>query len=474
MNKQKKLLTLLLLPIIGIWFSGSDLNARTLSLDSAIQIALYNNNDIKIAQLELDKANFAVKEAYGYAMPSLDLSAQFSHFIEKPKMAFPDFNALLNNAVYGVMFKEKLLPQDDAKFLPMDYVLQSFALSNSYSTTLSLSQVLFSSTVFKGISSSGVYKQLAREGLLSKISSTILNTKKAFYGALLSQEVLKITQESFENAKRNLESVKALQKQGMVSEFDAIRAEVQVENIRPAIIQMQNNLEVIINNLKLVLGIDQSEKIDLTGTLDIAQLPVPNLEETIQKAINENFDLKTIKVKRDFDEALIDLDISTYYPTIAAFGNYSFAGSSDNFDFQNYRQSTVGLNLSINLFNGFRTTQKVQQGKINVMKTEETIDQLESVIVSQVKAKIIEIERIQSNLEAQNRNIDLAKRAYDISSLRYKEGTGNQLEIENADLALRQAKTNRLQSVFQYISAFSELDNLIGNLEQKYRKVKID
>jgi outer membrane protein TolC len=319
-----------------------------------------------------------------------------------------------------------------------------------------------------------VYQQLSREALLSKISGTILNTKKAFYGALLSQEVLRITKESFENAQKNLASVKALQKQGMVSEFDAIRAEVQVENIRPMIVQMENNLVLVKNGLKLVIGLDQNEQLEITGSLDYVEKSLPNEQEIIKSAVTDNFDIKTIKTKRNFDEALIDLDVSNYYPTIAAFGNYAFAGSSDDFNFQSYRQSLVGINLSINLFNGFRTTQRVQQGKINVMKSDETINQLEEVVVSQVKSKLIEVERIKSNLEAQDRNILLAQKAYDISNLRYKEGTGNQLEIENADMALRQAKTNRLQSVYQYITAFAELENLSGVLENKYRRIKIN
>jgi outer membrane protein TolC len=260
----------------------------------------------------------------------------------------------------------------------------------------------------------------------------------------------------------------------MVSEFDAIRAEVQVENIRPMIVQMENNLVLVKNGLKLVIGLDQNEQLEITGSLDYVEKSLPNEQEIIKSAVTDNFDIKTIKTKRNFDEALIDLDVSNYYPTIAAFGNYAFAGSSDDFNFQSYRQSLVGINLSINLFNGFRTTQRVQQGKINVMKSDETINQLEEVVVSQVKSKLIEVERIKSNLEAQDRNILLAQKAYDISNLRYKEGTGNQLEIENADMALRQAKTNRLQSVYQYITAFAELENLSGVLENKYRRIKIN
>jgi len=130
----------------------------------------------------------------------------------------------------------------------------------------------------------------------------------------------------------------------------------------------------------------------------------------------------------------------------------------------NYRQSVVGISLSINLFNGLRKERRIEQQTINVEKTDETINQYKDYIASQIKSKLIEIRKIQTNIDAQNRNIQLAQRAYEISEIRYKEGTGNQLEIENADLALRQAKTNYMQSVYQFITIINDLDNLTGTL----------
>ncbi len=471
---QTQLKLFLFSVIVFSSFIVQNVIARDITLDSAITIAINSNKDIKIATLELDRARSAVKEAYGYAYPTLDFTAQFSHFLQKPMMAFPDFYSLLTNAAYGILFKEKLLPEDKSKYLPVQDILQSFTLANSYSTTVQLQQILFSSAVFQGISSAGVYEQLARESLISKISTTVLNTKKAFYGTLLSQEILKITKESFENAQKNFDNVKALQKQGMVAEFDALRAEVQVENIRPTVYQMESNLETAKNNLKLVLGLDQSEEINLEGELKYEDKQLLSEDEYIKLALDNNFDLQTMKYSRNFNNALIDLDVANYYPTIAAFGNYSFQGTADNLNFQNYRQSMIGLNFSINLFNGFRTSRIVEQDKIAVMKTDESISQYKDFITAQIKSKLTEIKKIQANIEAQNRNIDLAQRAYDISQLRYKEGTGNQLEIENSDLALRQAKTNRLQTVYQYISTIDEINNLTGNLDKKYFKIKVE
>ena len=127
--------------------------SQTLTLNESIETALSNNRDIKIAKLDVEKAEEAVDEAFGYALPSFDLSANFSHFLSKPKMAFPDFEALLTNATYNILFNEGVLPQDNSKFLPMESKLQSFSQTNNFEASAQVTQILFNSAVSWLISS---------------------------------------------------------------------------------------------------------------------------------------------------------------------------------------------------------------------------------------------------------------------------------------------------------------------------------
>ena len=98
---------------------------QTLTLDEAVQLALVNNKDIKVSYLNTEKSRAAVREAFGYALPSVDVAADFSHFLKKPKMPFPDFEALLTNATYSILFEENVIPRDESKFLPVETQLQS-------------------------------------------------------------------------------------------------------------------------------------------------------------------------------------------------------------------------------------------------------------------------------------------------------------------------------------------------------------
>lgn len=440
--------------------------SQTLTLNESIETALSNNRDIKIAKLDVEKAEEAVDEAFGYALPSFDLSANFSHFLSKPKMAFPDFEALLTNATYNILFNEGVLPQDNSKFLPMESKLQSFSQTNNFEASAQVTQILFNSAVFRGIGASQIYLDLSKEQLKAKTAEVVFNVKQAFYGALLTKQMLDITKATLANAEENLKNVKSYFEQGLTSEFEMMQAEVMVENIRPKVYELENLYKDTLNKLKLVIGVDQNSELNVTGEINYTNKEIPEIDDALSIALSKNYDISSLKVKKQIDEEFIALDRSEYWPQLAAFGNYTYAGSSDSWNFQNYSATTVGLSFSMNIFNGGRTQNKVDQSLIGLRQTEEQINTLKDYTVSEVKNTINNLHRVKLQVDAVERNVNLAERAYDISVTRYNEGTGTQLEIKNANIELQTAKTNRLQVVHDYIIAFAKLDKLLGILSE--------
>lgn len=440
--------------------------SQTLTLNESIETALSNNRDIKIAKLDVEKAEEAVDEAFGYALPSFDLSANFSHFLSKPKMAFPDFEALLTNATYNILFNEGVLPQDNSKFLPMESKLQSFSQTNNFEASAQVTQILFNSAVFRGIGASQIYLDLSKEQLKAKTAEVVFNVKQAFYGALLTKQMLDITKATLANAEENLKNVKSYFEQGLTSEFEMMQAEVMVENIRPKVYELENLYKDTLNKLKLVIGVDQNSELNVTGEINYTNKEIPEIDDALSIALSKNYDISSLKVKKQIDEEFIALDRSEYWPQLAAFGNYTYAGSSDSWNFQNYSATTVGLSFSMNIFNGGRTQNKVDQSLIGLRQTEEQINTLKDYTVSEVKNTINNLHRVKLQVDAVERNVNLAERAYEISVTRYNEGTGTQLEIKNANIELQTAKTNRLQVVHDYIIAFAKLDKLLGILSE--------
>lgn len=471
MNKQHKIPILILLIVLQGVIGISSLYSREtlkLTLEEAIKIAIEKNPQTKIAKMELTKANAAVKEAFGYALPTVDLSASFSHFLSVPKMPFPDFEALLNNYTYKVLVDEQLITEDQAKYRDMKDVLQSFTLKNNYEAKLQVTQILFNSAVFRGIGASEIYRQAAEVNLKSTAAKTILDVQKAFYGILLAKEMNQIAVSSLENIENHVKSARAMFAQGLASEFNVMQAEVQLENFRPMVIASENALKNAKEGLKLVLGVEENIDIDAQGKLEFTDNIGNDLQGLIELARSNNLDVKGLSKKADVDEAFIDLDLSEYWPSIVAFGNLSLNGASNTFDFMNYNSSMVGVSFSINLFNGNRTRQKVQQSTINMLQTREQVNNLKDFVALRMKDMFNELEQVRQTLAAQERNVELAQKSYSIAEVRYREGTGTQLELMNAELQLRQARANRLQSVYSFITAKSDIENLTGQLSDEY------
>lgn len=445
------------------------------TIDDAIKVAIQNNRSIKVSMMEVEKADKAVDEAFGYALPTLDLSANYSRLLQKPKTVFPDFESLLKAASYGVLFDEGLLPYDETKIPTVGSKLQSFAQTNNFDASLELTQILFNSAVFRGIGASQIYLDLSREQLKEQVSATVLDVKKAFYGAVLARDMKEITEASLANAEENLKNVEALNKQGLASDYEYLQVMVQVENIRPKVKQLQNLYEDAKNGLKVLLGLDVNKDIYPEGTITFEPVFTDDVESVVDEALTGNPTLKVLNKKRQVDEEFIAIDRSEYWPTLAAFGKYSYAGSSDDFNFNTYNSATVGLSLSINLFKGGRVSSKVQQSKIALKQTDQQVNNYKDYLQTQITSKIRELRKVEAEISALEQNIKLAEKAYDISETRYKEGTGTQLEIKNSDLELRAARTNRLESVHRYIIASSELNNLLGRLDDSYMKfIKIE
>ncbi len=126
------------------------------------------------------------------------------------------------------------------------------------------------------------------------------------------------------------------------------------------------------------------------------------------------------------------------------------------------------LSLSINLWEGNRTKNKVEQSTITFKQTEEQLLQLKDYTTLEVKAKVQELIRVKSLVDVQERTVEIAQRAYDIAEIRYEEGTGSQLEIRNADQELRNARLNRVQSIHSYLVTKYELDQLLGRTNPQY------
>lgn len=442
----------------------------SLDLNSAISEALENNHNVKIAQYTLETAEKDVSEAYGFAYPRLDFNAQYNRSVIKPKIIFA-------GGGFGNMFPQPLLeaiataagvdPSTLAGGGGDDFQAITAGSNNNFRTTLELTQPIFNYSVFTGIGSSAIYKKVAEESLNSEQSNTVKNTKVAYFSTLLSKESVELVRSSLENAQKRLNEITVMYEAGLISEYEQLRASVQVQNLKSELANAETNFINAKNNLKLVIGMESSEDVKLTDDFQkhLSKGDVPDFDETLAQLLASNPQLKSLEYQVEVQDAFIDLNRADYMPRIDLFANYVMQGQSDDFEFFTADQSDIGVRFSINLFQGFQTNTKVAKAQINkemaitqkMLVTESLKNNAENVLLRMKTAKM--------QIESSDSNVKQAQRAYDISKIRFNEGVGSQLEMNDADLALRQATINYLNACYNYLSARSEYENLIGNIQ---------
>ncbi len=268
-----------------------------IDLEKAITIALSESPSIRIADLEIEKKKYSKKSAQSSLYPQIDLVGQYSRAVKKQVMymdgAF-DIGAMLKPAFDGVVgvtdltLAESFPGQYELGTLKNNYDEFSNAAttsgeteeasaesdggievgrSNTWTGGLNLNWPVVVPTLWKSLDISSLDVELAVEAARSSKINMINSIRKSYYSVLLSKDALNVLQQSYDNAEMSYNDVKNKFNQGIVSEFDLIRAEVNMKNIKPNLIQAQNSYNLMILQLKALMGIDIDQEIIVEGSL---------------------------------------------------------------------------------------------------------------------------------------------------------------------------------------------------------------
>ena len=430
---------------------------QRLSLQDAVRLAMKRNPDLTSARLEVKRSDARVLEAWGNALPAVDVEGQYVHMIDKPVTFFPD--VFLYSFMKAI---DSTTPKPTGQLVPV-----SFSPGFMASATLNVRQILFNGAVFVGVGAANIYSHLARDLYQAKQVETVTKVRKAYYGALLAHEAFDLMHSSLQNAEDNLKNVRVMLKQGIVSDYDELRASVGVENIRPMVIQSETNFNLALDNLRNTIGVTNKEEFILTDSLSFRSIDEEILKRAETLVLELNPGLSAVKRQIELNGAVVNAERSNYLPTIAAFGQYQYQAAKNEFTFSTndfYKGSNIGLSLSLNIFQGFQTYARVEQAQLEQRKSEEQQVSLERTLQTGLHSILGNLQQARKRVEAQGKTVEMAERGYKIVTTRFLSNAATQLEVNDAQLALTQAKVNRVQAIYDYLMASADLDQLIGRL----------
>jgi outer membrane protein TolC len=222
-----------------------------------------------------------------------------------------------------------------------------------------------------------------------------------------------------------------------------------------------------LDNLKNTLGITAKENFVLTDSLTFKPVDELLIATADELVLETNPGLNATKRQVELNGAVVSAERSGYLPTLAAFGSYSYTAAKDQFNFSTndfYKGSTVGLSLSLSLFQGLQTYSRVEQAQLEQRKSEEQKINLERMLRTGIHSILGNLQQARKRIDAQGRTVEMAERGYKIVTTRFLSNAATQLEVNDAQLALTQAKVNRIQAIYDYLSSSADLEQIIGRL----------
>ena len=415
-----------------------------ITLDKALEIAARQNRDIQIADQDRLKADAQVAEARSGAFPQLNVSAVYTRNIKNAVLFVPP-NTLIN-------------PTPET---------QTFELgaANAYQAGATLSQPLFNWRVGVAMDIANTYSDYVERAYQATQEDVVLQTKQAFYSALLMRELVRANREGLDVVRANLENVRAQFKNGTAAEFDLLRAEVQVANTEPLFIAAENSLQLAKNSLKNILALPLNQEIDIQGDLAYQELQPDVVAQRRTEAIATNSGIAQLALQESLLQKNISIERAGQYPTLNLTGSYQWQSQDNSFLFKNYlwaNSLNVGLQLSFPLFDGFRVSARTEQAIVDYQKIVTTRQKAEEGLQLRIQSLELRMSDAKKRIEGQEKYLGQAQKAVQIAQTRFKSGVGTQLELMDTQVAMTRTQTNYAQAIYDYLVARAEWENAVG------------
>jgi outer membrane protein len=417
-----------------------------LTIERAVMVALQKNRDLINANDEHRKSDYRITEAISAAYPQVTGNWSYDRNL-KPQVfviSFPDSTGKLTQSRLKV------------------------GTDNSANLGVNLTQPLYvGGKVGTALQAAKIYKNLSGETIRAVKQNVILAVSQAFNSALLSRELQKIAFESLEQAQKHLENVERLKSAGAATEYDLLRARVNVSNMKPKLLEAENNVTVSLLRLKQSMGIEPNAPISITGAFTEPDTTILSMAE-VKVALDKRPEIKIGKFTTDLQEKNVKVVKADFLPVLTGGTSFAFMGNFDTFRYNAADWNPywfASLNLSFPIFDGLRNYSKYREAKIDYLKSKTDYMKTRDSVVIEVSEGILDLKMALKQIESQKLNIQEAQRAVELSESLYSNGKATQLEVLDAQLALEVARTNMASALYKGTVAVITLKKSLGILD---------
>ncbi len=450
--------------------ADSSQTRTVITLDEALKIALSENASVQVADKEIERTGYAKKGTYASLFPQIDLTGSFQRTIKKQVMYMDvDMSSFMGGGSSD---------GDGSDSGASDAGTDSGSSSssgggievgrwNTWNAGVSANMPLINAQLWKSLKISGQEVELSVENARSSRLDMVTQVKQAFYAVLLAKEALTVYKDVYDNAVKNFEQTQMRYNAQKASELEFTRAKSTVANAVPNVYNAESSVILALWQLKAVMGVDLDQDIDVAGELgDYADAMMTDSYSSDALSLDYNTTMRQLSIQAEQLAETVKLQKYAYIPTLSLGFSFSMNAMTNDFKFSDYKwtpYSYVGLSLNIPIFSGGKRYNDVRQAKVQASELAIQASDTERQLKIAIRQYLNTMETKIKSYAAAEDGVETAQKAYDIATQSYNVGRSTITELNDAQLALTQAKLSVSQSVYDYVVAKSNLEKILGH-----------
>ncbi|MGA2143614.1 MAG: TolC family protein [Bryobacteraceae bacterium] len=411
-----------------------------LTLRDAVNLALKQNPQVILANLAVAQSREDVRTARSGLLPRVGGSVAESVNRE-------NVQALFGGPIPG--FPEHIGPFE------------------TFQAGLSFQAPVFDLTLWRrykasqaGVGSARLDEIAMREESVLLVVSQYLGSQRAAADVSAAESRVQLAQALYDQAAD-------LQKNGVGTGIDTLRANVELQNEKQRLIVAQTGLETSLFGLARLLNVDPKRKIELADQGKFFQTPQTDADQTLEHAYTSRPELERIAS----DHRRLELDRQTAseerLPKVSANGMWSQLGLTPDSVIPFYQ---FYFSLDVPLFTGGRIQAERAKADLALRQLAQQEQDLRNRIALEVKTAAAQTAAARNEVDVANQGIELARQEVDQARDRFQAGVANNIEVISAQDALARANDNQIAALYRYNQARADLAHAAGQMETLYAK----
>ncbi|MGC1621160.1 MAG: TolC family protein [Candidatus Acidiferrum sp.] len=326
---------------------------------------------------------------------------------------------------------------------------------------------VFDLTLFRRYQAAKETMNASKFDSLSTREQVILLVVSQYIGTLRNVANVQASESRVELAQALYDQAADLQKEGVGTGIDTLRANVELQNEKQTLLQAEDDRDTSLFGLSRLLNLDPRQAIELADSLSFFDTPQPDVEGSIESALGERQEWKALQAQLRAAGEERKASQESRLPTVDFKGNWAYLGSSSNTGIPTYNYEAA---VSVPLFTGGRIRAEVVKADLEIKKLEQQEDDLRNSIALDVKTALINLDSARNQVQVADLGVQLSKEEVDQARDRFKAGVANNIEVIQAQDSLARANDNQIAALYRFNQARADYARSTGQMEKVYSR----